>query len=50
VDASSGGQAEVFASASVDAEASSGGNVDVAGGPNDIEIDTSSGGDIDINN
>ena len=50
VDASSGGQAEVFASVSIDANASSGGDVDVAGGPADIEIDTSSGGDIDINN
>jgi hypothetical protein len=49
IDASSGGRAEVFASASVDAEASSGGSVDVTGGPNDIEIDISSGGNIDFN-
>lgn len=50
VGASSGGQASVFASVSINADASSGGNVEVTGGPDDIEIDVSSGGDIDFNN
>ncbi|MEH6502172.1 MAG: head GIN domain-containing protein [Pseudoalteromonas distincta] len=50
VDASSGGNASVFASVSINADASSGSNIDVAGGPDDIEIDVTSGGDIDFNN
>ena len=48
-DASSGGSARVFASASIDADASSGGGIDVEGGPTRIEVDESSGGDVDFN-
>lgn len=48
VQASSGGQASVHATVSVDAAASSGGGIDVWGRPDDIEIDTNSGGDVDF--
>jgi len=48
VDASSGGNAVVFASSSVKADASSGANIDVRGRPASVDIDESSGGDVDI--
>ncbi len=48
VEASSGGQATVSAMTSIDADASSGGQIDVWGSPEDIRIDTSSGGDVDF--
>lgn len=48
-EASSGGSAIVFASDSIDADASSGGGIDVEGGPTRIEVDESSGGDVDFN-
>ena len=47
-DASSGASAVVFASASINADASSGGDIDVEGGPTRIEVDESSGGDVDF--
>ncbi len=48
-EASSGGSATVFATGSIDADASSGGGIDVNGGPTRIEVDESSGGDVDFN-
>ena len=48
VEASSGARVSVHATESVDAEASSGGRVDVFGAPRVIEVDTSSGGDVDF--
>jgi hypothetical protein len=48
VDASSGANASVFASSSVKADASSGASIDVRGKPASVEIDESSGGDVDI--
>jgi hypothetical protein len=50
VGASSGADAAVFASASVDAEASSGGHVVVHGNPTKFETDSSSGGDVETAN
>lgn len=48
VNASSGSGARVHASASVDAEASSGASVSVSGKPAEVEQEASSGGDIDL--
>lgn len=48
-EASSGASAVVFARTSIDADASSGGDIDVEGSPTRIEVDKSSGGDIDFN-
>ena len=48
VEASSGARASVYATESIEAEASSGGKVGVSGGPREIEVDTSSGGDVDF--
>lgn len=48
-EASSGGSAVVFASTSIDADASSGGGIDIEGGPTRVEVDESSGGDVDFN-
>ena len=48
-DASSGGSATVFATTSINADASSGGGIDVEGAPTRIEVDESSGGDVDFN-
>lgn len=48
VNASSGASASVFASSSVKADASSGANIDVRGKPASVDIDESSGGDVDI--
>jgi hypothetical protein len=50
VDASCGAGASVFASASIDADASSGAGIEVSGKPDKIDIDTSSGGGIDFDN
>lgn len=50
VEASSGGTASVFANQTVDAEASSGGQVNVAGQPQQIEVDEGSGGNVRIQN
>lgn len=50
VDVSSGADATVFASASVTAEASSGGNIRIHGNPTQHEEDASSGGDIEFAN
>ncbi len=47
-EASSGGSATVYATGSIDADASSGGGIDVEGGPTRIEVDESSGGDVDF--
>lgn len=47
-DASSGSDIAIHASASVDAEASSGADVDVYGGPVDVSSDKSSGGSVSI--
>ena len=49
-EASSGGSASVFATTSINADASSGGGIDVEGGPTRIEVDESSGGDVDFGN
>lgn len=48
VDSSSGATAIVFASASVKADASSGARIDVRGKPASVDVDESSGGDVDI--
>ncbi len=47
-DASSGSGLTIYASESVDAEASSGASVNVRGGPTDADIDKSSGGSVRI--
>lgn len=46
--ASSGGDLSFFASQSLEANASSGGQVDVVGNPQHIDVSTSSGGDVNI--
>lgn len=46
--ASSGSDISIHTTASVDADASSGGDVDVYGGPTDVESDKSSGGSVSI--
>lgn len=46
--ASSGSDIAIHTTASVDADASSGGDVDVYGGPTDVESDKSSGGSVSI--
>jgi hypothetical protein len=48
VDVSSGASASVFASESLDANASSGGHVRVTGGPHEVNTSTSAGGDVTI--
>lgn len=48
VDASSGSSAQVYASATLRAEASSGANVDVYGKPKTVDQETSSGGDVEL--
>jgi len=45
---SSGASADVFASITIDADASSGSDIDVTGSPTRIEVDESSGGDVDF--
>ncbi len=47
-DASSGSDISIHATVSVDAEASSGADVDVYGGPTDVSSDKSSGGSVSI--
>ena len=47
---SSGSQADVFASDSIKSRASSGGDVNVWGSPDNTDISNSSGGDTDIRN
>lgn len=47
-DASSGSDITIHVTQSVEAEASSGADVDVYGGPNDVVTDKSSGGDVSI--
>ncbi len=47
-DASSGSDLTIYASESVDADASSGASVNVRGGPTDADIDKSSGGSVRI--
>ena len=47
-DASSGGHMKIHVSESIDADASSGGHVEVSGGPKNVNVDRSSGGDVDI--
>ena len=46
-EASSGAHADIFASTSINAEASSGGDVTVHGSPAKVDSETSSGGDVD---
>lgn len=47
-DASSGSDLSIHVTGRVDAEASSGADVDVYGGPSDVETDKSSGGSVSI--
>lgn len=47
-DASSGAHASIFASESIVADASSGGHIEVFGGPEEVNIDKSTGGSISI--
>ncbi|OFW98572.1 MAG: hypothetical protein A3E78_00955 [Alphaproteobacteria bacterium RIFCSPHIGHO2_12_FULL_63_12] len=46
--ASSGGAADIYASESVNGDASSGGSVEVSGNPKTVSKDTSSGGDVSV--
>lgn len=46
--ASSGGAADIYASESVNGDASSGGSVEVSGDPKNVTKDTSSGGDVSV--
>lgn len=47
-DASSGAHASIYASDSIVADASSGGHIEVFGGPEEVNIDKSTGGSISI--
>lgn len=49
-DASSGASTNVFATRSIEADASSGGGVNIMGGPDQIDVDESSGGDVKFRN
>ncbi len=48
VSVSTGAEAEVYASESIDASASTGGDIDVSGSPQERNISKSLGGDVDI--
>jgi hypothetical protein len=48
VDASSGADAVVHATRRIDADASSGADIKVYGGPSEVEMETSSGGDVEM--